>query len=88
MQTLIPAAVREIRTSSASSAITASPRDVIAYRRGHVLVLANTQPAPVTIEVSGANISGARDLLSGAIQQSNNIVLGDYGTAVLDLGAN
>ena len=67
---------------------TSNPRDVIAYRRGNVVVLVSARALPATVEVSGASITGAHDLLSGDIQQSNSIELGGYGTAVLELTAN
>jgi glycosidase len=67
---------------------TTNPRDVIAYRRGNVIVLVNTRSRPLTFKVNETNVAGARDLLSDAVQQSDAVELGGYGTAVLELNGN
>jgi glycosidase len=64
---------------------TNAPNDVIAYRRGNVLVLVNTRSHPVTVVPDGFSGQGARDLLSGNVPQSGNIALGPYGATLLEL---
>ena len=59
--------------------------DVIAYRRGDVVVLVNTRPYPVTVVPGGVALQNARDLLSDDIQQSSTVALGGYGAKVLEL---
>jgi glycosidase len=62
---------------------TSAPKDVIAYRRGDVVVLVNARPHAVTVGVTGFKVAGARDLLSGSVQQGNTIALPVYGAVVL-----
>jgi glycosidase len=64
---------------------TNQPDDVIAYRRGDVVVLVNTRPHPVTVAPGGVAMQGARDLISDNIQQSDTIALDGYGFTVLEL---
>jgi len=70
--------LQEVRTSA--------PRDVIAYRRGDVVVLVNSRPHAVRITAAGAALSGARDLLSDATHPDDRVVLPAYGVAVLKEG--
>jgi glycosidase len=67
--------LREVRTSA--------PKDVIAYRRGDVVVLVNPRPRAVRVTVPGAAVDGGRDLLSNDTQQGNRVLLPAYGVAVL-----
>jgi glycosidase len=67
--------LREVRTSA--------PKDVIAYRRGDVVVLVNPRTRAVRVTVIGATVDGARDLLSGDTHQGNRVLLPAYGVAVL-----
>jgi hypothetical protein len=67
--------LREVRISA--------PKDVIAYRRGDVIVLVNPRPRPVRVSVTGAEVDGGRDLLSGDTHQGNRVLLPAYGVAVL-----
>jgi glycosidase len=68
---------------------TSAAEDVIAYRRGNVLVLVNSRPRSVTVKVSGFPVSGSRYLLSGArersvsVEQSDSVTFQAYGFAVL-----
>lgn len=68
---------------------TSAAEDVIAYRRGNVLVLVNTRPRHVTARVTGFPVTGSRYLLSEATEhgdrtaQSDSIALAGYGFAVL-----
>lgn len=64
---------------------TSTPGEVIAYRRGGSVVLVNPNATPVRFDVTGADVDGARDLLSGAEQHGTNVQLGAYGVLVLDL---
>jgi glycosidase len=64
---------------------TNAPNDVIAYRRDNVLVLVNTRSRSMTVTPGGLALQGARDLLSGSLQQSGSIALAPYGFAVLEL---
>jgi glycosidase len=65
----------------------ASP-DVIAYRRGDVVVLVNTRATAVRVTPSGTGVDGRRDLLSGRMQQGATVNLPPYGAVALERGAN
>ncbi|MGE0353411.1 MAG: alpha-amylase family glycosyl hydrolase [Gemmatimonadales bacterium] len=65
---------------------TSAPADVIAYRRGDVLVLVNARPREVKVAVPGLRLDGSRDLLSNETQHGDSVVLPPYGTAVLRIG--
>jgi glycosidase len=67
--------LREVRISA--------PKDVIAYRRGDVIVLVNPRPRAVRVTVAGAALNGARDLLSDVTHQGDRVLLPAYGVAVL-----
>jgi glycosidase len=67
--------LREVRVSA--------PKDVIAYRRGDVVVLVNPRPRAVRVTVTGAAVDGARDLLSDDTHVGNRVLLPAYGVAVL-----
>ncbi|MBW3553427.1 MAG: alpha-amylase [Gemmatimonadetes bacterium] len=60
-------------------------QDVIAYRRGDVVVLVNTRPGPVRVTTGGLTLEGARDLLSGRLQGGDAVDLPGHGAAVLQL---
>ena len=72
---LIGADIREVDTNA--------PDDVIAYRRGGVVVLANARPRAVRVAVTGADVDRARDLLSGRVQRGDTVALPAYGAVVL-----
>jgi glycosidase len=59
--------------------------DVIAYRRGHVLVLANVRARPVSVTVRGHDLVGARDLMGGPAPGGPRIELPAHGFRVLEL---
>jgi glycosidase len=61
---------------------TSAPKDVIAYRRGDLLVLVNARPRPVKVAVNGFDVAGARDLLSNNTQRGDT-TLPAYGAVVL-----
>jgi glycosidase len=62
---------------------TSAPKDVIAYRRGDLVVLVNARPKAVRVAVTGLQVAGARDLLSGSVQPGDTIALPAYGAVVL-----
>lgn len=74
-----PALIRgdfvEIRTSA--------PSDVIAFRRGGIVVLVNPRPTPVRFTVTSIELDGWRDLLTSRKQRGNRVTLPAYGFLVL-----
>ena len=62
---------------------TNAPDDVIAYRRGEVVVLANVRPRAVRVAVTGVDLDRASDLLSGRVQRGDTVALPAYGAVVL-----
>lgn len=74
-----PALIRgdfvEIRTSA--------PSDVIAFRRGGIVVLVNPRPTPVRFSVTSIEVDGRRDLLTSRKQRGNRVTLPAYGFLVL-----
>lgn len=62
---------------------TSAPDDVIAYRRGDLVVLVNARAHGVRLAVTGADLSGARDLLSNATHRGGTIALPAFGAMVL-----
>lgn len=64
---------------------TSAPADVIAYRRGTVIVLVNARPQPVDVEVSAPGVAGARDLLGRNGPTGVRIRLEAHGFRVLEL---
>jgi glycosidase len=72
---LVAGDLREIQTSAAD--------DVIAYRRGEVVVLANARPRAVRVTATDVRVDRASDLLSGRVQHGDTIALPAYGAVVL-----
>jgi hypothetical protein len=70
-------------TGPLEQVMTNSPVDVIAYRRGAALVLANARSRPVRVVVTGFTVNGARDLLSDRGQSGDTVALPAYGAVVL-----
>jgi glycosidase len=64
---------------------TSAPRDVIAYRRGDLIVLVNARPRGVKVAITGFQVAGARDLLSNNAQRGDTIALPGYGAVVLKI---
>jgi glycosidase len=62
---------------------TSAPDDVIAYRRGDLVVLVNARPRGVKVAVTGYQVAGARDLLSNNVLSHDTISLPAYGALVL-----
>ena len=72
---LIAGDLRAVRTSA--------PKDVIAYRRGDLMIMVNARPRAVRVAVTGFEVTGARDLLSHGVQRGDTIALPAYGAVVL-----
>ncbi|HUG41487.1 MAG TPA: alpha-amylase family glycosyl hydrolase, partial [Longimicrobiales bacterium] len=64
---------------------TDAAQDVIAYRRGAVVVLVNTRPRPARAMVRGLSVDGARELLTGGRQRGETVDLAAHGAVVLEL---
>jgi len=62
---------------------TNAPDDVVAYRRGDLIVLVNARAKPLSVSVKSAATAGARDLLSNRTHQGDTIALPAYGAVVL-----
>jgi alpha-amylase len=62
---------------------TSAPKDVIAYRRGDLVVLVNARDHEVRAGVSGAGVAGAHDLLSNTRQEGDTVDLPPHGAMVL-----
>jgi len=58
--------------------------DVIGYRRGDALVLVNARDHEVRFTVTGIDVAGARDLLSGRTVRGDTLALAAYGALVLE----
>jgi glycosidase len=71
------------RTGDFAEVVTSAPNDVIAYRRGDVIVLANARPREVRFSVAGAAVDGARDLLTDRVQSGATVTLPAHGAVVL-----
>ncbi len=67
---------------------TSASDDVIAYRRGELLVLVNARPRPVRVAIAGFNPNRARDLLSKRILAGRTVLLPGYGAMVLKRAGN
>jgi glycosidase len=72
---LIGGDFREVQTSA--------PDDVIAYRRGDLVVLVNARPRVVRVAVAGFDVAGTRDLLSNRAQPGDTVALPAFGALVL-----
>ena len=66
---------------------TSAPTDVIAYRRGDLVVLANPRNRPVTFSLPGLDLRSARELLTGEAVPAGNMGLPAFGARVLRLVA-
>jgi glycosidase len=72
---LIAGELREVKTSASN--------DVIAYRRGDIVVLVNPRARAVRFSVAGADVAATKDLLSGWMQLGDTVSLPAYGALVL-----
>ena len=73
-----------IRTEARRIA-TDAPDDVIAYGRGDAIVLVNPRTVARRFTVSDERVDGARDLLSGRVQEGATITLAPHSAVVLEL---
>lgn len=62
---------------------TSAARDVIAYRRGDVVVLVNPRPRQASFTVTGVGIEGATDLLTQRTHCGDKVTLPAYGLMVV-----
>lgn len=63
---------------------TTAPDDIIAYRRGNIVVLVNTRPRTRSFLVKGISFEGARDLLTGQRREAPSVLVG-HGVTVMAL---
>ncbi|MFW6205890.1 MAG: alpha-amylase family glycosyl hydrolase [Gemmatimonadota bacterium] len=66
-------------------AYTDAEDDVIAYSRDHVVVLVNPRDRPLEVAVTALDLTGARNLLDGGVQDGNTVALSAHGAAVLEM---
>ena len=64
---------------------TSAADDVIAYRRGDLVVLVNARSRAVRAAVEGHRVAGARDLLTNRLEDGDTVALPSYGVRVLKL---
>ncbi|HUF13160.1 MAG TPA: alpha-amylase family glycosyl hydrolase [Longimicrobiales bacterium] len=64
---------------------TDAPDDVIAYRRGNAVVLVNPRTQSRQFRVTDARVDGARELLSGRVQQGGTVTLAPHSAIVMEL---
>jgi glycosidase len=62
---------------------TSVPDDVIAYRRGDLIVLVNARPRGMRVALPETAVAGTRDLLTGRVQESDLVELPAFGAVVL-----
>jgi alpha-amylase len=76
---------RAQRSGELAAVETNAPAEVIAYRRGAVVVLVNARPRGVRVALTGGGFPGGRtrDLLSGRRVRGDTIALPAYGAMVL-----
>ncbi len=70
-------------TGDFQPASTSAPDSVIAYRRGTAVVVVNARAGAVRVTVTGVEVAGARDLLSGRVERGDTLSLPAYGAVVL-----
>ena len=63
---------------------TSAPADVIAYARGDAGVFVNPRARDVRVAVTGFEVNGARDLLTGRTLRGDSLTLPAYGALVLE----
>lgn len=64
---------------------TSAPSDVIAYRRGGLVVLVNPRNRPVTFTLPGLDLRGARELLTGEAVPAGSMGLPAFGARILQV---
>lgn len=63
---------------------TSAPDDVISYRRGRLIVLANPRPRAARFTVAGVRVDGGKDLLTDRTQRGDSLALPAYGAMVVE----
>lgn len=66
---------------------TTDPANLVAYRRGDLLVVVNTRDHPVQLTIPGLELRGARNLLTDEVMPGGAITLRAYGALVLRVPA-
>ena len=66
--------------------VTSDSADVIAYARGGAVVLVNARNHDLRITVTGFDVNGARDLLTGRVERGDTLALPGYGAVALERG--
>ncbi|MDX2192402.1 MAG: alpha-amylase family glycosyl hydrolase [Gemmatimonadales bacterium] len=74
-----------LRAPAIEDVATDAEQDVIAYRRGDLLVLVNARPRPVSVTPQGIALAGATDLLGGPPPVGTSVALASHGAVVLRL---
>lgn len=72
-----------VLTGDLGQVATSAPSDLIAFRRGDLVVLVNPRGHTVSATVTGAAIAGSQDLLGGRRQPNNRVTLAPYGAVIL-----
>ncbi len=62
---------------------TTDPADLIAYRRGDLLIVVNTRDHPLQLTIPGLELRGTRNLLTDEIMPGGPITLRAYGALLL-----
>jgi glycosidase len=75
-------------TGEFAEVMTSAPDNVIAYRRGSLVVLVNPRPHRVRVAVTSVDVNRARDLLSERTQRGGTVTLSSYGAIVLRLSGS
>jgi len=75
-----------VLTGDFAEVTTDAPSDLIAFRRGNLVVLVNPRARPVSATVTGAGIAGSDDLLGGGRQPNNRVTLAPHGAMILRQG--
>lgn len=73
---------------SIAAVTTNAPRDVIAYRRGDVVVLVNPRVRELAFSVTGEDLKGMVDALSGRTMEGEQVTLPPHGALVLTPAGN
>lgn len=74
----------DLATGELAGVETDAPADVIAYRRGGIVVLVNTRDSARDVAVQDLDLAGATDLLSGGTLDAGPVRLPAYGAVVLE----
>lgn len=70
-------------TGTLAEVMTSAPTDVIAFRRGELVVLVNSRDRAVTATLTGTDLGTSRDLLSGRAVRGSRITLPPFAAMIL-----